>query len=541
MTLYLALLLQASPWEPIPLPEAAAGRTLRGVAAAGEAVWIVGDRGLCLRSPDGGRRWAVRSLGTAATLRSIRFFDAKLGVVTGDGDPDAPKPTGHIVMGRAMKSGTVLWTLDGGETWKKAHPPTNFEILCAEARSGPFQFGNSGGDLHPDGDVLRGAAAPDDWDGKGYQARRCYRALFDIRAVDAKRWVAVGSPVSVGFTPPPKDALYAAQACRALVSRDGGETWAPSKGSEGPGALRGLAVGASRLLAVGDAGALLASDDRGESWTAAGGVGNRGLTAVVSTERASVAVGEEETALVSADGGRSWKRISAGKDAFLALAAVGDDILAVGERGLARKASTPALLAAKAVEVPAAPAKPEPKGPTGAQRKRVMPGSAAVYRVVLDAPAMKLKLDFQREEKITALSEKDFTVDATVLKGTPPPGTPAKGEVKLPFSMLEDLGELKVGETQTENDKTGRATRTRRENETLKIGERSLDCYVVEGVLQTADGGMTMRQKSWFAKGAEVPGLGLVKEELVQEMAGPQGPIRVTQVTTLLSWTLAEP
>src|SRR5687767_11480202 len=138
-----ALLSQSSPWDSLKLPEAAAGKTLRGVAAIGQTVWIVGDRGLFLRSADGGKSWQVQPLGTPATLRAVRFLNDKAGLVVGDGDPAAPKPNGHIVMGRQMTSATVLWTVDGGQTWKTGHPPTNFEITCAETLGGAIQLGNS--------------------------------------------------------------------------------------------------------------------------------------------------------------------------------------------------------------------------------------------------------------------------------------------------------------------------------------------------------------------------------------------------------------
>src|SRR5579871_6305866 len=119
-------LVQTAPWEPLKLPDAASGKTLRGVAAVdATTAWIVGDRGLCLRSTDAGKTWASVPLDTKATLRSVRFATDKVGFITGDGDVGAPKATGHIVMGRQMTSGTMLWTVDGGRIWKESHPPTN--------------------------------------------------------------------------------------------------------------------------------------------------------------------------------------------------------------------------------------------------------------------------------------------------------------------------------------------------------------------------------------------------------------------------------
>jgi len=333
-------LAQTAPWEPVSLPDAASGKTLHGIATLdGKAGWIVGDAGLCLLTRDWGRTWTLRPLATPATLRSVRFLNEKAGFIVGDGDPESPKPTGHVVMGRQMYSGLLLRTSDGGETWKKSYAPTNFELHCAETRGGPVQFGISGGEAHLDGDILRSATDVDAWNGKDFKSSRCYRALLDIRAVDGKQWVAVGSAVSVGFVPPPTDPLYTNAKCRALSSPDGGEHWAPSKGSEGPGCLRALAVDPKglHLLAAGDGGGILSSEDKGATWKLLVSGCAQDLIAVAwspTDPRMAVAVGDMQTILVSSDGGQSWKRTSSGAaGALLSVAFFGDVVLVVGEGG----------------------------------------------------------------------------------------------------------------------------------------------------------------------------------------------------------------
>ncbi len=536
------ILAQSSPWEPLKLPEAAAGKTLRGVTSVDrQSGWIVGDKGLCLQTQDGGRTWKLRPLGTQATLRSVRFLNDKVGILVGDGDPEAPKPTGHVVMGRQMYSGTVLWTVDGGETWKKGHAPTNFEITCAECSGGPVQFGNSGGEAHLDGDILRSAADVRGWNGTDFRSSRCYRALFDIRALDGKRWIAAGSAVSVGFVPPPTDPLYTTGKCRVLYSQDGGDHWAPSKGSEGAGSLRGLAVAPQglRVLAVGDAGAVMASEDQGASWKALDAGCAQDLAAAAwspAESRTVVAVGDLQTALLSVDGGQTWKRTSAGASgALLAVAPFGDGFIAVGDPGLARRAALLALRAAKASDPPAPPAKPPGKGPSKAQRERAQVGAISLYQIDLDIPAMKMKNSCQKEEKITAVSPTGYTVEVQVVKGAPPPGQPAKGTVQIEFDTLVDYAAWKVGEVRDESGKEGKLSRTRLADDVVKVGEKSWECLVVLTKAQTLDGGTTVENKSWFEKGTEVPGMGFVKEEIVQEVAAPQGKIRVTQTTALLS------
>jgi hypothetical protein len=502
---------------------------------------MVGDSGLCVQSRDAGRTWALKALGTQATLRSVRFLDDKAAFIVGDGDPASPKPTAHVVMGRQMTSGTVLWTSDGGETWRKTHVPTNFEITCAESRGGPVQFGNSGGELHPDGDVLRSAAEPGSWNGTEFKSSRCFRALYDIRALDARQWVAVGSAVVVGFTPPPTDPLYTNGPCRALVSPDGGEHWAVSKGSEGPGSLRAVAVEPKgrRLLAVGEGGAILASPDGGGTWKPVESGCTQTLFAVAwspTDPRTVVAVGDEQTVLLSSDGGETWKRTAWGASgALYSVAFFGDSVLVVGDAGLCRRASTKSLREAKPLEPPPAPATPAAKAPTRLQRERARVGAVSLYEVSLDAPAVNLKYTFQKEERITAVSATGYTVEVEVVKGTPPPGQPPKQTAPVDFASAIDFSTWKVGEAHEEKGNGVTVSRTRLADEAVKLGENSWDCIVIGTKAQTADGGLVVENKSWFAKGTDVPGLGFVKEEITQDSTAPSGRVRVSQKTTLLA------
>ncbi|MBV8878829.1 MAG: hypothetical protein JO332_02585 [Planctomycetaceae bacterium] len=539
--LWACLLQTTPPWEPIKMPEAVAGKTLRSVAAIdGPRGLIVGDEGLCLETRDGGRTWTPKSLGTKATLRCVRFLNEKEGLIVGDGDPESPKPTGHIVMGRQMTSGIVLWTEDGGETWRKTYAPTNFELTCAEARGGPVQFGNSGGAAHLDGDVLRSAASVRVWKGTEFKSSRCYRALFDIRAVDAKHWIAVGSAVSVGFLPPPTDPLYTSGPCRALYSQDAGEHWAPAKGSEGLGVLSSLAPDAKglRILAAGDGGGLLSSQDQGMTWKPVESGVQEDLFAIAWNPRDSemaVATGDRQTVVVSSDGGQRWKRVSAGSSGALhSVAFFGEHVLVLGDAGLARRAPAKALLSAKPVDAAPPPAKPAWKGPTQTQLDRARVGAVSLYEVALDAPAMKLKADFQKEERITAVSPKGYSVEVEVVKGSPPPGQPAKTKAEVEFESLYDHATWKVGESREETSAAGKVVQTRLADEEVQVAGKPYDCIVVQVKMRSTDGGMVVDNKSWFAKSTEIPGIGFVKEEVTQEMAGPQGKIRISQRTALL-------
>jgi photosystem II stability/assembly factor-like uncharacterized protein len=75
--------------------------------------------------------------------------------------------------------------------------------------------------------------------------------------------------------------------------------------------LIALAAAGERLVAVGDRGVIVLSDDRGTSWTQAGSVPVQALlTGVCFFDRAhGLAVGHDEAILVTADAGQNWKLV----------------------------------------------------------------------------------------------------------------------------------------------------------------------------------------------------------------------------------------
>ena len=187
------------------------------------------------------------------------------------------------------------------------------------------------------------------------------------------------------------------------------------------------------------------------------------------------------------------------------------------------------------MDPPASPSPAAGKGPTKAQKERASVGAVTLYEISVDAPAMRIKSTFQKEERITAVSPTGYTLEVDVVKGTPPAGAQVKGTVQVEFTDTLDFGSWKVGETKEENGNGARVSRTRLADEIVKVGENSLDCVVVQTKARTADGGTSVENKSWFSKSTEIPGIGFVKEEVTQEIAGPQGKIRLSQTTTLLS------
>src|SRR6202030_2931592 len=81
--------------------------------------------------------------------------------------------------------------------------------------------------------------------------------------------------------------------------------------------LIALAEAGSRLVAVGDRGIIVLSDDRGRSWAQALDVPTDALLTGVCFLDAEhgVAVGHDEVILASADAGRTWRRTHYAPDA----------------------------------------------------------------------------------------------------------------------------------------------------------------------------------------------------------------------------------
>lgn len=109
-----------------------------------------------------------------------------------------------------------------------------------------------------------------------------------------------------------------------------------------PLAVRSLLLGLvrtdGRLVAVGDRGHVLTSDDDGRSWRQTGGVPTRAmLTAVCFSGARGYAVGHDEIILLSRDAGRSWTRAHDAPEAQQPLLDVwcgeGDRGIAIGAYG----------------------------------------------------------------------------------------------------------------------------------------------------------------------------------------------------------------
>jgi RNA polymerase sigma factor (sigma-70 family) len=327
-------------WTTVELPKRAQERNLHDVFFVDDRHgWIVGAKGLCLATRDGGVSWEVQETGSAASLRCVRFQDAQNGWICGDGDPDAPPMGGPVHLIRSMKKGTLLCTTDGGKHWRSEWIPADAEVSWIETSAAPrLQVG-----VHPRAGGLDGGILSSPDGGKTWTSRPCFRGLFAARQIDNQRYLALGAAVALTYFNVPQHELLTNRTCRALISEDGGETWKVTRGSEGAGALRGMAVRKS-VLAVGDKGTILRSDDGGAAWETVKSPTAEDLRGIAWSEDVAVAVGKYGTVVVATRDGKMWSETPTDEtQTLLAVAAAGDSFIAVGNQGTVLRASAAQL------------------------------------------------------------------------------------------------------------------------------------------------------------------------------------------------------
>jgi photosystem II stability/assembly factor-like uncharacterized protein len=271
----------------------AARAVLLGAARAGERIIAVGERGIIVKSDDGGTNWRQAPVPVSVTLTAVRFADAQHGYAVGHG-------------------GTVLATSDGGATWTRCLDGRRIaEIELAAAKdSGDAAALKSAERLQADG--------PD-------------KPLLDVLVLDGRRALVVGA---YGL---------------AMLTEDGGRSWASWRARlDNPKELHLYAVrrAGGRIVIAGEQGLVLMSLDDGRSFRRLA-LPYRGsfFTAELPAARAVVVAGLRGNAWRSDDDGANWVPLASPVPATITASAVSADgtLLFVNQAGLVLTAQGAAL------------------------------------------------------------------------------------------------------------------------------------------------------------------------------------------------------
>lgn len=239
------------PAQAVRTPERA---VLLGAAQAGAAWIAVGERGLVLRSEDGGARWQQVAAPVSVTLTAVRFADERHGIAVGHG-------------------GTVLITEDGGRRWERRLDGRRIaELLLADAKARQDAAGQKAAEqLLADG--------PD-------------KPLLDVLLFGPGQALVVGA---YGL---------------ALATVDSGASWTSwAARLDNPKALHlyALRQRGSRIVIAGEQGLVLKSEDAGRTFQRlATPYQGSFFTLELPDEREIVLAGLRGNVWRSLDGGRGW-------------------------------------------------------------------------------------------------------------------------------------------------------------------------------------------------------------------------------------------
>ena len=265
---------------------------LLDIAAVGERVIAVGERGHVLVSKDGGTNWVQARVPTRSTLTAVAMVDERLGWVVGH---DA----------------VILYSVDGGKNWTRqffapAEETPLFDVWFADPSHGlavgayalilETHDGGKSWERRTIGEEdPHFYAITEGHDGSLYLAGE-FGALFRSRD-RGKTWGALPSPYEGPFFGilGLNDGALLVFGLRGTLyrSEDGGLTWRPGKTGTTASLMSGVQLTDGTIVIVGLSGTILVSKDGGDSFMSASRNDRKGIVAVVEVEPGQLlAVGE---------------------------------------------------------------------------------------------------------------------------------------------------------------------------------------------------------------------------------------------------------
>jgi photosystem II stability/assembly factor-like uncharacterized protein len=210
--------------------------------------------------------------------------------------------------------GVILLGGADGRSWRAARSPGG-PLLTAVR----FLDDRRGWAVGHDSVIVATADGGENWS-QQFSAPKEQRPLLDVLFLDAPRGFAVGA--------------YGAY----YETADGGATWKPRAVLQEDRHLNAIvSVGGSRLLAFGEAGTILRSDDAGGSWALVASPYQGSLFgAVVVSDAVVIAYGLRGRILRSTDAGKTWAMVDNASTATL----MGGALLPDGAVALAGAAGT---------------------------------------------------------------------------------------------------------------------------------------------------------------------------------------------------------
>ena len=293
----------------------AANSLLIAIAAAGERLVAVGDRGIIVFSNDRGRNWVQAArVPTQALLTGVCFFDARHGIAVGHDE-------------------VILATEDAGDTWTRTHYAPEAERPLLDVLCGPESRAIAIGAYST---YLRSEDGGDSWSARKFMASPPPRGRSTRPPVSGAAAPGGGYHLNHIVAASASRLYIAAEAGHLYRSDDGGVIW-----QELPSPYRGsffgmLPLEGESVLAFGLRGNLYRSDDLGGNWQKIDTHTVVMLDGATRLGASGVAVvGLSGAVLLSRDGARTFALVQQGDRSGLSAAVnLGDDEIAVvGEAG----------------------------------------------------------------------------------------------------------------------------------------------------------------------------------------------------------------